>query len=76
VRLKNVLENVEALVSFPVCGLGGDDLNPWRRLDGIAEAFQTGVARLMTWNSFQYGDLAFCRPVFFAMNSPASLPPS
>src|SRR6266540_3594811 len=50
-RLKDVLENVEALIALPICGLRSDNFDARRSFEGIAEAFQTRVTRLMTWNA-------------------------
>jgi hypothetical protein len=56
VRLQHVLKNGEALVAFPVGGLTRHDGHPGMRLNGIAEAAQAGIARLVAGNAFEDGD--------------------
>src|SRR6266540_2321642 len=63
-RLKDVLESVEALIALPICGLRSDNFDARRSFEGIAEAFQTRVTRLMTWNALEHSNLAFAAKLF------------
>ena len=58
VRLKYVLEDVEALVAFQFAVWRGDDLDVGVRLESVAETAQARVARLVTRNAFEHRDPA------------------
>src|SRR6266498_1353670 len=63
-RLKDVLENSEALIALPIRGLRSNNFNTRVCLKSIAKAFQTRITRLMAWNSLKHRNLAFAAKLF------------